>query len=169
MGSGGGFARQADALIDEGVSGEWYGSGGGPLDVPPGDALRFLLLNPLGSGRKILIHRFRIHVTTASEYVQILVNPTTDLPVSVIPAYNRYVGKPNGQADLFLDTGVAMTGGLVLPYNIPVETAGATFTEFIIMPTIVLPPGSSIGTNFVNTTAGVSKGTALVDWKEIAA
>lgn len=167
MGSLGGFARQSDPLFDEGLRAQWFGTGSGPLDVNAGDALRFLMVNPLGSGKLIMIHRFRIHVTAASEYVQVLVNPTTNLPVTSVPAYNRYVGKPNGIAVLTLDTGIAMSGGLVLPYNIPVETGGATFTEFVIHPSIVLPPGSSIGTNYTNSTAGVSKGTTLVDWREV--
>lgn len=169
MGSTGGFARQADSFIDEGLQGEWYSSGAGPIDVPAGDTLRFLIANPLGSGKLIMIHRYRIHVTTASEYVQVIVNPTTNLPVASIPSPNRYLGKPSGAATLTIDSGVPMIGGASLTYDIPVETGGATFTEFTIYPSIVVPPGFSIGTNYTNNTAGTSKGTVILDWREIAA
>lgn len=167
MGSGGGFARQADPFIDEGMRGEWYSSGAGPIDVPASDTLRFLIRNPIGSGRLLMIHRYRIHVTTASEYVQVIVNPTTNLPVTTIPSPNRFLGKPSGLAVLTIDPGAAMTGGSSLTYDIPVETGGATFTEFQIYPSIVVPPGFSIGTNYSNNTAGVSKGTVILDWREV--
>ena len=169
MGVGGGFARQADPFIDEGMRGEWYSSGAGPIDVLAGDTLRFLIKNPLGSGKLLMIHRYRIHVTTASEYVQVIVNPTTNLPVAAIPSPNRYLGKPGGIAQLLIDAGLAMTGGASLTYDIPVETGGSTFTEFQIYPSIVVPPGFSIGTNYTNNTAGASKGTVILDWREVAA
>jgi hypothetical protein len=167
MGSGGNFARIANSFIDEGLSGRWFGSGSGPITVAGGQAARFNVTNPLGSGKLILIHRYRIHVTTASEYVAVIVNATTNLPATVVPSLNRRVGSPTGVAQIRHDAGVVMTGGTALPYQIPIQVGSTTFTEFIIHPTIIVPPGASIGTNFANTTGGNSQVVSLLDWEEI--
>lgn len=165
--SDGGFARTADPFLDEGIKGQWYGSGSGPIAVAGGQSARFNVINPVGSGKLIMIHRYRIHVTTASEYVEVRVNATTNLPVAVVPSTNRRVGAPNGVAQIRHDAGLAMSGGVLLPYSIPVQTGGATFTEFLIYPSIVLPPGFSIATNFLNATGGPSQATSLLDWAEM--
>lgn len=167
MMSAGFFARQASPFIDEGVDSRWFGSGSGPLTVAGGSAARFNVINPVGSGKLILIHRYRIHVTTSSEYVAVIVNATTNLPATVVPALNRRVGAAMGVAQIRHDAGAAMSGGTTLPYQIPIQVGATTFTEFIIHPTIVLPPGASIGTNFVNTTGGASQAVSLLDWEEI--
>lgn len=169
MGSGGNYARIADPFLEQGVKGQWYGSGSGPISIPGGQAARFNVINPVGSGKLILIHRYRIHVTTASEYVEVRVNATTNLPVTAVPATNRRVGAAAGVAQITHDAGVAMSGGVLLPYSIPVQTGGATFTEFLIYPSIILPPGFSIGTNFLNATGGPSLATSLLDWAELPA
>lgn len=171
MGSGGGFARQADSFLDEGIKGQWYATGRGPVSVAGGGLTsgRFNVVNPVGSGKLIMIHRYRVHVTTASEFIEIRVNATTNLPTFALPATNRRVGGPAGVAQIFQDTGPAMTGGIALPYQIPVATSANTFTEFLIVPTIIVPPGFSIGTNFQNTTGGASNWITLLDWKEVPA
>lgn len=167
MGNHGFFARQASPFIDEGIDGHWFGSGSGPLTVAGGSSARFNVVNPVGSGKLLLIHRYRIHVTTASEYVGVIVNATTNLPATVVPSLNRRVGAAAGVAQIRHDAGASMGGGTILPYQIPVQVGSTTFTEFIIHPTIIVPPGASIGTNFVNTTGGNSQVVSLLDWEEV--
>lgn len=169
MSTQGNFARQANSFIDEGLKGRWFGSGSGPLSVGIAQAARFNVVNPVGSGKLILIHRYRIHATTSSEYVAVMVNAALQLPVTVVPALNRLVGAPLGVAQIFHDVGLPMIGGTALPYQIPIQVGATTFTEFLIHPTIVVPPGASIGTNFVNTSGGPSLVTSLLDWEEIPA
>lgn len=168
MGSSAGFVRQGDPLLLEGMAGEWFSSGRGPLDIPTMESVNLLIANPLGSGKLVMIHRYRVHVTSASEYIDIVVNPTTDLPVTVAASTNRRLGSPNGVAIVTMDVNpVPMTGGTPLPYSIPVETASQTFTEFMIFPAITLPPGFSIGTSFTNSSGGASKMVNLLDWREV--
>lgn len=165
----GNISRQPDdPFLVEGLRGEWFSSGRGPVDIPTMESVNLLIKNPLGSGKLVMIHRYRVHVTSASEYIDIVVNPTTTLPVTAATSANRRVGMPNGVAIVTMDVDpVAMSGGTPLPYSIPVETASQTFTEFKIYPSIILPPGFSIGTSFTNASGGVSKMVNLLDWREV--
>lgn len=157
-----------NAFLEQGLAGEWFATGRGPISVASMDSANLLISNPVGSGVLVQIHRFRIHVTSASEYVEIRVNPTTNLPVTVVPSSNRRIGAAAGKAIVTMDAGPAMTGGTVLPYEIPVETSGQTFTEFLIYPGITVPPGFSIGTVFENTSGGAAMVVELLDWREVA-
>lgn len=165
---GGGTGTPDDPFLAQGLAGQWFATGRGPISVNSMDAANLLISNPVGSGVLIQIHRFRIHVTSSSEYVAIRVNPTTNLPVTVVPSSNRRIGYPAGKAIVTMDAGPLMGGGSLLPYSIPVETAGQTFTEFTIIPTITVPPGFSIGTVFENTSGGPSMVVELLDWREVA-
>ena len=165
----GSFSRQLDdPFLAQGIAGQWFASGRGPLDIPTMQSVNLLIANPPGSGKLILIHRYRVHVTSAAEYITIQVNPTTTLPMTVAGSPNRRIGAPAGVAIVTMDVNaVAMGGGTLLPYEIPVETSERTFTEFLMYPAIILPPGFSIGTSFTNTSEGSSKIVNLLDWREV--
>ena len=166
-GGSGSFVQPDDPFLYQGLQQDWYATGRGPVDVEAAESANLLISNPVGSGKLLQIHRLRGHVTTASEYVAVIVNPTTNLPATGIPSSNRYLGAPAGVADVFMDDGPAMTGGTLLSYQIPVETSAETFTEFLIYPSIIVPPGFSIGAIFTNTSAGESKVVMLLDWREV--
>lgn len=164
----GAYARQVNPTIQEGIAGLWYATGRGPLSVPHTNALRATMQNPVGSGKLILIHRLRMYASTANEYVHIHINPTTDLPAFVIPSSNRRIGLPNGVAVVKCDVGPTMSGGSELPYQIPLDNSVNTLTEFEIYPTLIVPPGVTIGIDFLNESGGVSDTVLLADWKEVA-
>lgn len=165
-----GYARQANPFIQEGIAGLWHATGRGPLSVPNGDSLRATMENPGGSGKLLLIHRLRIFAASPNEYVHVHIGPTTNLPAFVIPSSNRRVGFPNGVAVVKCDVGVNMGGGTVLPYQIPLDSSVNTLTEFEIFPTLILPPGVTIGLDFLNDTGGGPRDAVLLaDWKEVPA
>lgn len=169
MSTQGGYARQVDALLKEGLEGQWYAAGGGPQSVPNGSTSRFMIRNPVGSGRNVIVHRYRIHVTTQDEYVSIRINPTGNLPTNQVAASNRFIGMPDGVSEVFLETGTAMTGGTLVEYQIPVQTGEFTFSEFLIMPGFILPPGVTLATNMTNNSGGATQVTQLLDIKEVPA
>jgi hypothetical protein len=166
----GAFALQKNSFIQEGIAGLWYATGRGPLVVPNGSALRATTENPVGSGKLLLVHRLRVFAASPNEYVHIHINPTTNLPTFVIPSSNRRIGFPNGVAVVKCDVGANMSGGTVLPYQIPLDSSVNTLTEFEIFPTLILPPGTTIGIDFVNDTGGGPRyAVLLADWKEVPA
>lgn len=166
--SGGAFALRKDPFILEGMSKQWFSSGRGPIVIANNASMRATVENPVGSGKLIQIHRLRIFVTSSNETMILRVNPTTNLPAFVCGSPNRYVGGPAGVAVIKVDAGAAMSGGAVLPYEIPIASSDQTFTEFIVYPGITLPPGVTLGMNFLNDTGGsASDAVILGDWREI--
>lgn len=163
-----GYARQANPFIQEGIAGLWHATGRGPLSVPNGDALRGTMENPVGSGKLLLVHRLRIFAASPNEYVHIHIGPTGNLPVFNVGAPNRRIGGPAGVAVVKIDVGANMTGGTVLPYQIPLDSSVNTLTEFEIFPTLIIPPGITIGIDFLNDTGGGPRDAVLLaDWKEV--
>lgn len=163
-----GYAQQKNPFIQEGIAGLWFATGRGPLVVPNGSALRGTMENPVGSGKLLLIHRLRVFAASPNEYVRIHIGPTTNLPAFVVPSSNRRIGSPSGVAVVKIDVGANMTGGTVLPYQIPLDSSVNTLTEFEIFPTLIIPPGVTIGIDFLNDTGGGPRDAVLLaDWKEV--
>lgn len=168
MATSAGFARQVDSFEDQGINGEWYAAGRGPLSVPNGNALRVTIQNPVGSGRLMLIHRFRPWSSTDPEDFTVIANPTTDLPTFQVASGNRRAGAAAGSAVIRVDVGTQMTGGTTADYRVPISSgASASFTEFIIYPTVVVPPGVMLGVNVTNPSGSTASMTALLDWREV--
>lgn len=166
--TGGSFALKADSFILEGLSREWFSSGRGPVAVPLNSSMRATIENPVGSGKLVQIHRLRIFVTSSNETMVLRVNPTTNLPTFVCGSPNRFVGAAAGSAVIKVDVGPAISGGVILPYEIPIASSDQTFTEFIVYPGITLPPGVTLGMNFVNDTGGGDADAVILgDWREI--
>lgn len=170
MATSSGYARQVDSFEDQGINGEWYAAGRGPMSVPNSQALRVTIENPLGSGRLLLLHRFRPWSSTDPDDFGVMAGPTTNLPVFVVASGNRRVGLPAGVGVVRTDVGVPMSGGIATEYRSPIASGPGTtsYTEFIVYPTIIVPPGVTLGVNVTNPSGSTAQMTALLDWREVA-
>lgn len=106
--------------------------------------MRGLLRNPTGSGKTIYVYCLESWSSGQTGYGSLLINPTGSLPTTAKTVNNTYVGYPNSPAaQVFFDTGAAMTGGTDSGLTVPIP-AGVINKVCLDAP-FVLSPGVQLG------------------------
>lgn len=149
-----------------GLAGRAFFTGRGPLINPTGSAFRTLLVNPANSGRLAMVQRVRYFSSGVNEFLAVRLNPTGNLPTFGLPSSSYRIAAPAGLSQVFIDVGPAPTGGAELPYRVPAQPEDA-LVEFLIYPTRIMPPGTSVSLYTENTSGGDVQLTIIVDWFEV--
>lgn len=167
MGTSGSVNRARDSFIEENLRGQWFNTGRGPLNVPNGSALRMTLQNPVGSGKNLYVYQFSSWADTVPEAINILINPTTNLPTFALTGTSNRIGAPDGSGLVKADVGPPMTGGTTVPFSLPTaQDVGLTVNT--VEQTLIIPPGVIMGAHMSNASGGASNMLLVIDWRETA-
>lgn len=166
MPSDAGIDLSPPEFFDFGVSGRAFFTGRGPMTNPVGSSFRALLVNPANSGRLAMVQRVRYFSSGVNEFLTVRLNPTGNLPTFLLPSSSYRIAKPAGLSQVYIDVGPAPTGGAELPYKVPAQPEDA-LVEFMIYPTRIMPPGTSVSLHTENTSGGEVRMTIIVDWFEV--
>ncbi|MFE3443507.1 hypothetical protein ACFXNW_10785 [Nocardia sp. NPDC059180] len=150
------------------LGGKTFHNGIGPQAVANGNAFKFGITNPVGSGRNLYITRLRYYSNAFDDFLQVRINPTGNLPTTLIPSHAQKSGLPAGLAELRWSISTianGITGGTILDWSLPFTKN--TVSEFDIPSSRVLAPGFSATVQLSNNAGASTNVCAALDWCEL--
>jgi hypothetical protein len=157
-----------DSGVLEGALGTGFAAGGPPQSTT--NVVRALLVNPAASGKVLIVAGFVVGHDEGNNLipVQVIRNPTTNLPSTSHDEMNLSMGAPHGPfssvASFFQDTGSAMGGA---GDSMWVPSTGAAPNSYELRIPAFIWPDNSIGVNFdIGALLSSGTGQVAVVWSE---
>lgn len=158
-----GSARTSDVeLLPYAQRGELWFAGTGVVNFTTAQYLRVLFSNPLGSGKIIYINLLRFFADRTA-FVSVMLDPTTDLPVTSKLITGAILGVPYAGVTSFKSdiAAVPISGGVAASTCFALGSG----SDSQIPGPFILNPGRTIGLNC--SAGGLTTGFSNIRWIEI--
>lgn len=125
--------------------------------------IKMTIANPSTATRTLYVYRLDLFSSAQVGYYSFLINPTMNLPTTVRPISNHFVGHPNvSSAQGMAEVGDEMTGGSDSGIIIPVPSGG--FNKLTFDAPYIISPGVTLAIQATFTAQTFVIATA--DWIE---